>query len=140
MLTPRTPVYTALSVLLLAVSASAPAGAAPGGKLRTVGTGKWYCELPGDAETPAIEQPDENFEAIVDSSYRLADGAVGTYVRLADQVTMTSGPRNGERFRMDGDATMHKLDASGQETALRCVHAGNPAAGIVETTSTKPKR
>lgn len=129
-----------LPALLLAALLVAPAVAAPGGKLRTIDTGKWYCELPGDAETPAVAQPGETFTAVADSSYRTEDGQVGTYVRLGTEVTMTSGPRNGERYRMEGDATMHKLDPEGNETPLRCVHAGNPAAGVIDLPATKANR
>lgn len=132
----------AIALLPLAAAITAPAFAVPGGKLETLETGKWYCELPGDAETIATPQPAEDFTAIPDSSYRLDDGRSGTYLRLGDSVTLTSGPRAGERFRLSSDTMMRKLDAAGNETDLRCVRAGDPSAGLVAqaaATSTKPR-
>ena len=79
-----------------------------------------------------VAQPDEDFIAVPDSSYRLADGQTGTYLRLGTEVVMTSGPRDGVRYRLQSEATMRKLDASGKETPLRCVRAGDPAANLVD--------
>ncbi len=125
-----------LVLVPLAAAFAAPALAAPGGKLETLEPGKWYCELPGDAETIATPQPREDFTAVPDSSYRLEDGRTGTYLRLGDLVTLTSGPRDGERFRLSSEAMMHRLDAAGNQTSLRCVRAGDPSAGLVAHTAT----
>lgn len=122
---------SALALITLAAALAAPVHAAPGGKLATIETGRWYCELPGDAETIAVPQPAEDFTAIPDSSYELADGQTGTYLRLGNEVMLTSGPRGGERYRMSSEAMMHKLDAAGKEMSLRCVRAGDPSAGLV---------
>jgi hypothetical protein len=116
-----------LCTVLLALAA-APATAAPGGVIGTIETGRWFCELPGDASRPAQATPEEDFIAVKDSSYLTPKGEKGTYLLLGNDLAMTSGPLAGQRFRRDSLATMHKLDAQMQPTALRCVRAGDPAA------------
>lgn len=117
----------AIPVLAL-LSMAAPAAAVPGGKLGTLALGTWFCELPGDAISDPTPQPDETFSAVPDSSYRTPDGRPGTYLLLDDLLVMTSGPREGDRFRVESTAMVHKLGPSGEELPLRCVRAGDPAA------------
>ena len=120
----------ALAVTTLAASGafSGTALAVPGGTLDTLPPGSWTCETPGDAATPPVLRAEENFIVVPDSSYVTADGERGTYLLLGDQVTMTSGPRKGNRFRLESAATLNKLTASGTDAALRCVKAGDPTA------------
>ena len=115
----------AFSVLL---AASSPAAAVPGGKLGTLALGRWTCELPGDAVTDPVPRPEETFTAVPDSSYVTADGGQGTYLLLGERLTMTSGPRMGDSYLVEGTAMVRKLDPRGNATALRCVRAGDPAA------------
>lgn len=122
---------TAAARIAIAVTALAASGAAyavPGGTLDTLPPGAWTCETPGDAASPPVLRPDENFTVVPDSSYIAVDGKRGTYLLLGDLVTMTSGPHEGDRYRLDSAATLRKLTASGTDAALRCVKAGDPAA------------
>lgn len=112
----------------LACALAAPAGAVPGGKLETMALGTWFCELPGDAVTEPVARPDETFTAVPDSSYETPDGRRGSYLLLGSELTMTSGPREGDRFRVDSAAMVRKLSPAGNETPLRCVRAGDPSA------------
>jgi hypothetical protein len=102
--------------------AAAPATAAPGGAMWTVSQGRWTCELPGDATTPPVPQPENNFSIVPDSSY-VAGGARGTYLLLGNTFTMTSGPFAGRRFAKVG-LSLIKLGPDGKREALRCVRAG----------------
>lgn len=114
--------------LLAACCTAAPAAAVPGGKLGTLALGTWFCELPGDAVTEPVARPDETFSAVPDSSYETPDGRRGSYLLLGGELTMTSGPREGDRFRVDSAAMVRKLGPGGTETALRCIRAGDPSA------------
>lgn len=115
------PVFAATAL----VFANSPASAVPGGNLNTLRLGAWICELPGDASTPPKPRPEHNFTVVPDSSYLTTDGNRGTYLLLGDQLTFTSGVRVGERFVLESDATLRKLDVS---PAIRCVLAGDPSA------------
>lgn len=111
-----------------ASAAPQPAHAVPGGKLGTIAGGLWFCELPGDAASPALARPDENFSAIPDSSYVAPDGRRGTYLLLGDRLTMTSGPREGDRYVLESAGMLRKLLASGEAGPLRCIRAGDPGS------------
>ena len=95
--------------------------AAPGGDIVTLPTGEYLCELPGDAMGPA-GQPvkGEAFTIVNASSYR-AGGAMGSYLLTGDMLTMTSGPKNGARYRRISTHFLRKLDQVGAESTLRCV-------------------
>ncbi|OYW49583.1 MAG: hypothetical protein B7Y36_02820 [Novosphingobium sp. 28-62-57] len=110
----------AIAMLFIASTAQA----VPGGKLMTVQKGPWTCEIPGDANTLAVEKPELGFEAIADSSYVAPDGTTGSYLRLADRLTLTSGVFAGRRFVMDGEEILRELAADDKPLGLRCVHAG----------------
>ena len=110
----------ALAALL--VLAAGPALAAPGGAMLTIAQGRWTCELPGDATTPPVPQPQDDFSIVPDSSY-IANGARGTYLLLSRKLTMTSGPFAGRRFDKVG-LSLIRLGPDGKRTALRCFRAG----------------
>ncbi len=107
------------ALVLLAVS---PAIAAPGGAMLTASQGRWTCELPGDATTPPVPQPADNFNIVPDSSY-VVNGTRGTYLLLGKVFTMTSGPFAGRRFDKVG-LSLIRLGPDGKRGALRCVRAG----------------
>ncbi|WP_421838231.1 hypothetical protein [Novosphingobium sp.] len=106
----------------LGLLAAAPARAAPGGTMLTVALGRWTCELPGDATTPPLPQPENNFSIVPDSSY-VVGGVRGTYLLLGTKFTMTSGPFAGRRFDKVG-LSLLKLGPDGKREGLRCVRAG----------------
>lgn len=103
---------------------SLPAAARPVGELGVLPPGPWTCELPGDATVVATPQPAESFRTLPDSSYAVAGRGSGTYLRLGQNVTMTTGPFAGNRYRLDGETRMHRLAADGSAAPLRCVRAG----------------
>ena len=108
-------------ILLAAAAITAPLMAAPGGQIDTLLIGTYYCELPGDVTGPVgTRVPAEDFAVLNASSYE-ASGARGTYLLTGSIVTMTSGPKNGQRFRRQSSSFLRQLDADGQETTLRCV-------------------
>jgi len=99
----------------------ATAFAAPGGDIGTMPIGDYVCELPGDALGPAGRHvPEEDFTVVTASSYR-AQGTMGSYLLTGNLLTMTSGPHQGNKYRRRSEGFLRKLDASGAETALRCV-------------------
>ncbi len=108
-------------LLLFAAALSAPLLAAPGGEIDTLQLGNYHCELPGDvASTVGAAVPAEDFSIINASSY-VAAGQHGTYLLTDDMVTMTSGPKNGQRFRRQSNSFLRKLGPDGNDTRLRCV-------------------
>lgn len=107
-----------------ALALAGPAVAVPGGKLMTLPKGSWTCELPGDANAMPTAQPASGFETIADSSYLAPDGTTGSYLRLADRLTLTSGVFAGRRFVIDGEEILREIASDDKPTGLRCVHAG----------------
>lgn len=111
-----------LVVGILGIASAAQA--VPGGQLMVLSKGGWTCEVPGDAAVLPVEKPELGFETIADSSYVAPDGSTGTYLRLADRVTITSGVFAGRRFQMDGEEILRELAPDDSQLNLRCVHAG----------------
>jgi hypothetical protein len=113
-------ILTVLPALLLAV----PALATTGGKLDTVARGSWTCEMPGDAGSErGIPVDGADFVVTPSSTYRTETGR-GTYLRTGDMVTMTSGPRKGERYRVQTERMLKKLAPDGTDEGMRCVKLG----------------
>ena len=109
---------------IVVLCAAGAALAAPGGKIDSLPQGEFTCELPGDATGPVGHPvPEEGFTVINGSTYRSPAGR-GTYLLTGDTLTMTAGPKRGERFHRISDNFLRKLDAAGAETALRCVRRG----------------
>lgn len=113
----RAPVLSAL----FAFAIIAPAGAA--GPIGTAERGHYICELPAEtAGVVALDQPEESFEIAGASRYRSPQGN-GTYLRRGDQVTMTSGPRNGTQYRVVSETLLRKIE-NGEPGRLRCYWRG----------------
>jgi len=90
-------------------------------EIGTIERGRYICELPGNAGTVAgIEQKQESFSIESASRYSSEQGS-GTYLRRGDQVVMTSGPRNGDAYKVVGRNFLRKLDANGEPSRLRCI-------------------
>lgn len=114
-----------LPVVALTLSCLASAASAvPGGKLQTLTQGEWTCELPGDATAMPVAKPELGFRIVPDSSYLAPDGSRGSYLLLADRLTLTSGAFSGRRFVLDGTEIMRELGKGDAQKGLRCVHAG----------------
>lgn len=108
-------------VSFLLVLASGAALAAPGGRIDALGAGTYICELPGDATGAAgLRQPAESFEIINANSYRNDTGR-GAYLLTGDVLTMTSGPKRGQRFHRISDRFLRRIGPGGQDGPLRCV-------------------
>lgn len=105
------------------ISLASTANAVPGGKLKTLQLGNWSCEVPGDATVMPVAKPELSFTTIADSSYIAPDGVRGSYLRLAGDVTLTSGTFAGRRFTLDGEEIMRETGDGDRQTGLRCVHA-----------------
>lgn len=83
--------------------------------------GHYVCELPGDATGPAgLRQTDEDFVVVNAGGYE-ARGGRGTYLVTGDVLTMTSGPKHGDRFHRISPNFLRKIGPDGQDSALRCV-------------------
>lgn len=115
----------AIAIILFALAAQASAAdTASGGPVTTLKRGDYACERPGDAASMrGVPAPEESFTVTNGSSYS-ADGKTGTYLRIGDMVTMTSGPRKGNRYNIRNDRFLRKLDAAGNPGELRCVWQG----------------
>jgi hypothetical protein len=109
-----------LSILFAAMLAG-PVLAAPGGPITTMQRGHYACELPGDASGAAGRRvPDSDFLITNASSYQSA-GGTGIYLLTGDQLTMTSGPMQGQQFRRISNNFLRLMTPDGSESALRCV-------------------
>jgi hypothetical protein len=110
-----------LRALPLLLTLAAPALAVPGGPIGQIPPGNFLCELPGDATgAVGLRVPDEDFVVVNANTYRTAKGR-GTYLLTGDLLALTSGPKNGEKFRLISYNFFRKLGADGQEGSLRCV-------------------
>lgn len=109
-----------LPILLSAVALPALAQGAIG----VIPRGVYNCELPGDAATGAgIPQPERRLTIKSASRYTSSQGS-GTYLRRGDTVTLTSGPRQGERYMVESDNFLRLIE--GEEPGrLRCVRTGH---------------
>ena len=112
-----------ISPALLAL-AMAPANASkpvPGGEIGTLEIGHYVCELAGDATGPVGRHvPDADFRITNASSYRV-NGVGGSYLLTGDRVVLTSGLRNGERYRRISSGFLRKTEPDGSDGPLRCV-------------------
>ncbi|MFT4028021.1 MAG: hypothetical protein QM676_14675 [Novosphingobium sp.] len=110
------------ALALIGLACAGPALAnQPAGALDTIHRGDYYCELPGDATTLAgFIVPEESFTITNGSSYMTSAGG-GSYLLIGDVLTMTSGPKRGQKFSRISDNFLRKLESDGAESTLRCV-------------------
>lgn len=113
----------ALAASLCALSLASSASAVPGGELGTLPLGRYVCELPGDAAGPSRRHiPAEDFRVVSASSYTSGD-VLGSYLLIGDQMRMTSGPHEGNRYRQMSSGFLRKIAADKKPGKLRCVRA-----------------
>ena len=119
-----------ISFVLIAAFCVSAAPSLAKNEIGTMERGSYVCELPADPmrENPTpgavgIVQADENFTILSASRYRSPQGE-GTYLRRGAMVRMTSGPRNGDAYRIVGRDFLRKLDENGEVTRLRCLRQG----------------
>lgn len=113
------------AAIAAALLATAPLAAqsVPPGQIGTIERGTYNCEMPGDVTGGVgVPQPDESFGIENASRYSSAKGG-GTYLRRGDTVTFTSGPRQGESYRVVSPSFLRRID-NGQPGRLRCVRTG----------------
>lgn len=110
-----------LVALLALILAAAPLAAVPGGRLGTLPTGQYRCELPGDALGPVGQRvPESDFTILTASTYRGEKGS-GSYLLIGDRVTMTSGPFKGRRFHRISPNFLRLIRDDGTDGPMRCV-------------------
>lgn len=112
---------TGLALLAVALSTPAAAQGSSGGQLSTLERGAYICETPGDAALGrGIVQANEGFTIENASSYTSLEGS-GTYLRVGNMVTMTSGPKKGTRYSLKSERFLRKIAPDGTQTDIRCV-------------------
>ena len=109
-----------LPILVSAIAAPAFAQGAIG----VVPRGVYNCELPGDAAIGAGVPQDERRLTIRSASRYASPQGSGTYLRRGDTMTLTSGPRQGERYEVVSDNFLRLIE-NGQPGRLRCVRTGH---------------
>jgi hypothetical protein len=110
-----------LAAVLLTALPAAPSRAVPGGEIGTLPHGRYFCELPGDAAGPwRIRVPEEDFVVISASNYQ-ANGGRGSYLITNDNVAMTSGPLNGNRYIRQSHGFLRLIGDDRLPGKLRCV-------------------
>lgn len=106
---------------LIALLATSPALAAPGGVLGTLPIGRFTCETGGDVSGPASNHlPELDFAVVRGSSYDTPKGA-GTYLLVEKNMVMTSGPMKGRKFHRISPRYLRELDSDGKEGPVRCI-------------------
>lgn len=116
------PLIGLASLGLIIVGASA--SAADSGRLTTLERGEYTCEMPGDAATQrGVPVPEQSFKIINASAY-VVNGKRGKYLRLGENVTMTSGPLKANRYLLKSDRFLRQVGRDGEFTGLRCVKQG----------------
>jgi hypothetical protein len=107
--------------LIGAVAQASERRADPEGPLRTLRRGAYVCELPGTALTETgLHQSAEDFIIRKGSIYETASGR-GAYLATGDEVLMTTGPKQGQRYHRLSDNFLRLLAADGTDAPLRCV-------------------
>lgn len=100
---------------------SVPAQAGPEGPAFTVRRGEYACEMPGTALTSAgLRRAEEDFTIRQGSIYSTSEGR-GSYLATGDEIRMTTGPKQGQKFRRVSDNFLRKLTSEGKETDMRCI-------------------
>lgn len=107
---------------LAAVMLAAAAGAQDGPM--TLPTGRYLCELPGDATGPASVKVEGAWFDIVNASAYVTEGGGGTYLLNGKTLVFTRGPLKGAKFERTGARALRRLEAQGQFAKLRCVRTG----------------
>lgn len=98
------------------------------GDLGTLPTGRYLCELPGDAAGLASRPVDGHWFDVVNASRYVSDGGDGTYLLTGKSVVFTRGPMRGARFEWNGMRALKRTDLAGELARLRCVRTGRGAA------------
>lgn len=110
-----------LTVLFLAVLATPPALAVPGGQLGTMPGGAYHCDRPGrNVQLDSIRVPEEDFVVVGNSSYE-AGGKRGSYLLLGDRMVMTSGPFDQKRYHRTSSRYLRLVLPDGTDGPVRCV-------------------
>lgn len=110
-----------VAIALGAVPVSPAVAQSSGGALGALPNGNYQCELPGDAAGRAgVRQPSRDFEITGASTYS-KDGSRGTYLRRGNELRMTSGPMQGQRYAVMGSRLVRMLDSDGTPSRLRCI-------------------
>jgi hypothetical protein len=111
-------------VILLAVALAGPALSAEG-SLGTLPTGRYLCELPGDAAGPASRPVAGAWFDITNASSYVTEGGNGTYLLTGENVVFTRGPLRGATFERTGARALKRTDIGGPYAKLRCVRTGS---------------
>lgn len=108
---------------VFALATAAPLFAASDRAVGTLITGTYVCSLPGDAAGKAITIVEgAGFTIVNGSSYLTSEGR-GTYLRVRDKVTFTSGPFANRKMLQVNSMTLRAIDNDGKRTPLRCTRS-----------------
>ena len=109
------------AVAALGAAVATAAGAAPGGQIGRLPLGSYVCEVPGNATGAAgIRVPEQGFTVINATTYTSQAGR-GTYLLTGDLLTMTSGPKHGQKFHVLSLNFLREIGPDGKDGTLRCV-------------------
>ena len=110
----------ALALVALSLSTLAAGPLAAQEKIGTVQRGVYVCEVPGNAAQEAsMTMPEAGFRIRSGSRYESPQGD-GFYLRRGDRMMMTSGPHNGDVYRVEQDGLLRRM-AGEEPTRLRCI-------------------
>lgn len=119
-------VFRLVPVLLLAACPVAPAFAQ--GDLGTLPTGRYFCELPGDAMGLASVPLKDMWFDVTNAATYVSSGGSGTYLLEGKRLTFTRGPLEGMQFTRVGQGTLKAANQKPERAKMRCVRSGRGAA------------
>ena len=114
--------------LFMVFAAFSATAALAQGDLGTLPTGRYLCELPGDAAGLASRPVASEWFDVVNASRYVSGGGEGTYLLTGKTVVFTRGPMRGARFEWNGMRALRRTDLTGEMAKLRCVRTGRGAA------------
>lgn len=113
------------SILPALFAAFAIAAPAHGEMLKTMPHGPYECALPGNAaDTAWVPVAEQSFTISRASRYRNTEGR-GTYLLKGDELTFTSGPKNGQRLRRTGTNELRQINDNEKTGRMICVRVGS---------------
>ena len=98
------------------------------GRLGTLESGRYLCELPGDAAGLASIPIQETWFDVINASSYVTGSGSGTYLLTGETVVFTRGPMKGLKFTRTGARSIRLVEGEGAPPKMRCVRSGRGAA------------
>ena len=115
-----------IPAMLLAAFVAIPVRAQ--GDLGTLQTGRYLCELPGDAMGLASIPLQDMWFDVTNATTYVSSAGSGIYLLEGKRLTFTRGPLEGMQFTRVSPRTLKVFNGQGDRAKMRCVRSGRGAA------------